>query len=320
MNILEIKNLKQYFYAGREGVFGKKQYVKAVDGISFKVDEGECLGLVGESGCGKSTLGRTVLKLIEPSAGEIYYKNTDITDFKKKEMKGLRRNMQMIFQDPYASLNPRMSIKGIIDEPLKVHNIYNTKKEMNERVDYLLNVVGLSKNYKNRFPGEFSGGQRQRIMIARILATNPELVIADEAVSALDVSIQSQILNLLSELQEEFSLTYIFISHDLGVVKFISDKIAVMYLGKIVEYCETNELYNNPGHPYTKSLLSSIPSIKTRGRARNDLKGEIPSPMNPPKGCRFHTRCKYVMDICREKEPENTEVGENHFVSCHLVR
>jgi oligopeptide/dipeptide ABC transporter ATP-binding protein len=320
MNILEIKNLKQYFYAGREGVFGKKQYVKAVDGISFKVDEGECLGLVGESGCGKSTLGRTVLKLIEPSAGEIYYKNTDITDFKKKEMKGLRRNMQMIFQDPYASLNPRMSIKGIIDEPLKVHNIYNTKKEMNERVDYLLNVVGLSKNYKNRFPGEFSGGQRQRIMIARILATNPELVIADEAVSALDVSIQSQILNLLSELQEEFSLTYIFISHDLGVVKFISDKIAVMYLGKIVEYCETNELYNNPGHPYTKSLLSSIPSIKTRGRARNDLKGEIPSPMNPPKGCRFHTRCKYVMDICREKEPENTEVSENHFVSCHLVR
>jgi len=320
MNILEIKNLKQYFYAGREGVFGKKQYVKAVDGISFKVNEGECLGLVGESGCGKSTLGRTVLKLIEPSAGEIYYKNTNITDFKKKKMKGLRRNMQMIFQDPYASLNPRMSIKGIIDEPLKVHNIYNTKKEMNERVDYLLNVVGLNKNYKNRFPGEFSGGQRQRIMIARILATNPELVIADEAVSALDVSIQSQILNLLSELQEEFSLTYIFISHDLGVVKFISDKIAVMYLGKIVEYCETNELYNNPGHPYTKSLLNSIPSIKTRGRARNDLKGEIPSPMNPPKGCRFHTRCKYVMDICREKEPENIEVSENHFVSCHLMR
>ena len=320
MSILETKNLKQYFYAGREGLLGNKQYVKAVDGIDLQVNEGECLGLVGESGCGKSTLGRTILKLIEPTSGEIHFKNSNITDLKKKKMKSLRRNMQMIFQDPYASLNPRMSIKGIINEPLKVHKIYKTKNEINERVNYLLNVVGLNKNYMNRFPGEFSGGQRQRIMIARILATNPELVIADEAVSALDVSIQSQILNLLSELQEEFSLTYIFISHDLGVVKFISDSIAVMYLGKIVEYSETNELYKNPGHPYTKSLLSSIPSIKTRGRARNDLKGEIPSPINPPDGCRFHTRCKYVMDICRREEPKSIEVSKNHFVSCHLMR
>jgi oligopeptide transport system ATP-binding protein len=316
--ILKIENLSKFFPAGRNGFFGDRRFVKAVDRVSFSIENSETLGLVGESGCGKSTLGRAILKLLEPTGGRIIFNEDDITKFSRKEMKPYRRNMQMIFQDPYASLNPRMTVDSIVGEPLKVHRLCKSKNEISERIRELLQVVGLPTSAAKRYPGEFSGGQRQRIMIARILSTNPALVICDEAVSALDVSIQSQILNLLADLREEFSMTYIFISHDLGVVKFISDRIAVMYLGRIVEMDETNDLYSNPLHPYTKSLLSSIPSIKSSSELKV-LKGETPSPIETPTGCYFHPRCNFVMDVCRRDTPELRDVGDGHLVACHLM-
>ncbi|HDP78475.1 MAG TPA: ABC transporter ATP-binding protein [Mesotoga infera] len=316
--MLKIENLSKFFPAARKGVFGDRRFVKAVDRVSFSIENSETLGLVGESGCGKSTLGRAILKLLEPTGGRIIFNEDDITKFSRKEMKPYRRNMQMIFQDPYASLNPRMTVDSIVGEPLKVHRLCKSKNEISERIRELLQVVGLPTSAAKRYPGEFSGGQRQRIMIARILSTNPALVICDEAVSALDVSIQSQILNLLADLREEFSMTYIFISHDLGVVKFISDRIAVMYLGRIVEMDETNDLYSNPLHPYTKSLLSSIPSIKSSSELKV-LKGETPSPIETPTGCYFHPRCNFVMDVCRRDTPELRDVGDGHLVACHLM-
>ena len=320
MDLLQVENLKKHFYAGKTGFAGKPQYVRAVDGVSLSLQKGETLGLVGESGCGKSTLGRASLKLVEPSDGSITYRGEDITSYSKKQMKPFRRDMQMIFQDPYASLNPRMTVEQIVGEPLKVHRIPKDRQDYRNTVSNLLKVSGLKLNYRNRFPSEFSGGQRQRIMIARILATRPQLVIADEAVSALDVSIHSQILNLLANLQEQFGMAYIFISHDLGVVKFISDRIAVMYLGKIVESTGTNDLYENPLHPYTRSLLTSIPTIKGQKKQREVLTGETPSPINPPSGCRFNPRCSYATDICRREQPELRELSEGHLVACHNVR
>lgn len=319
MDLLQVNNLKKYFFAGKKGFGGAPQYVKAVDGVSLFLKKGETLGLVGESGCGKSTLGRAILKLLEPTDGEIIYNGENITSRSKKAMKPLRRNMQMIFQDPYASLNPRMTVEQIVGEPLKVHNLLNKKSDYKNTVCELLDTAGLKRNFRNRFPSEFSGGQRQRIMIARVLATRPEMVIADEAVSALDVSIQSQILNLLADLQEQFGMAYVFISHDLGVVKFISDRIAVMYLGKIVESAPTNELYNTPLHPYTESLLVSIPSIKGRGKQKKILAGETPSPINPPSGCRFNPRCAHATEICRKIEPELRELTGGHYAACHHV-
>ncbi|MBU2511555.1 ABC transporter ATP-binding protein [bacterium] len=319
MSLLEIKNLKKHFDVGGKSFFGKKNKVHAVDNVSLVLKKHETLGIVGESGCGKSTLGRTILKLIEPSAGEIHYNGEDITHFPPRQMNPLRKKMQMIFQDPYASLNPRMSVNRIINEPLAVHNLSNSKTERDQRVDELLEMVGLPRTAKKKYPAEFSGGQRQRIMIARILATEPELVIADEAVSALDVSIQSQILNLISELREMLGTSYIFISHDLGVVKFISDRIAVMYLGTIVESAPSDVLYRNPLHPYSKSLLSSIPGVKRkRARKRYLLKGDVPSLVSIPEGCRFHTRCPEASEICRRFEPESVFVERDHSVMCHL--
>ncbi|MEA1883081.1 MAG: ABC transporter ATP-binding protein [Thermotogota bacterium] len=318
MKILEVKQLKKYFFAGKASFLGEKKWIPAVDDINFDLKNGETLGLAGESGCGKSTLGRTMLKLLEPTAGSIYFKDEDISKKSPKLMKPFRKKMQMIFQDPYASLNPRMTIGNIIAEPLIVHDIIKTKNERIKKVKKLLEDVGLQPNYYERYPSEFSGGQRQRVMIARVLATEPEIVIADEAVSALDVSIQSQILNLMCDLQDEYNLSYIFISHDLGVVKFISDRIAVMYLGKIVELAESNELYNNPLHPYTKVLLDSIPKLENKLSKKSNLTGEIPSAMDLPAGCRFEPRCEKRIKTCKMKAPELKEVSQNHFVSCHL--
>lgn len=316
--LLQVRDLKKHFPI-TGGVFGKKVGdVKAVDGLTFEVRRGETLGLVGESGCGKSTTGRLLLRLLDPTEGSVLFENKEVTSLSKEELRRLRREMQMVFQDPYASLNPRHTVEKILEEPLIVHGIGN-KAERKKRVEEILEVVGLSSYHAKRYPHQFSGGQRQRIGIARALMTRPKLIIADEPVSALDVSIQSQVLNLLEDLQEEFGLTYIFIAHDLGVVRHISDRVGVMYLGRIVELTSSEKLYEKPLHPYTEVLLSAVPVPDPEMRKEAKLlEGEIPSPSNPPMGCAFHTRCHACMDICKQTRPELKEVEEGHFVACHL--
>ncbi len=319
-NLLEIKNLKKYFPV-KAGVFKKTVgHVKAVDDISFAVKNGETLGLVGESGCGKSTTGRTILRLLEATAGEVIFDGKDVLAMDKKELRGIRKEMQIIFQDPYASLNPRMTVADIIGEPLDIHKLVSNKKERNEKVKDILEKVGLGEEYMNRYPHEFSGGQRQRIGVARALAVDPKLIIADEPVSALDVSIQAQVINLLQDLQNEFGLTFLFIAHDLSVVKHISDRVAVMYLGKIVEITDKEKLYEDPLHPYTQSLLSAIPvADPTAKKDRIILEGDVPSPVDPPSGCRFHPRCPKAFDKCSIEEPVFKDYGDGHFAACHLL-
>ncbi|MBT3669529.1 MAG: dipeptide ABC transporter ATP-binding protein [Chloroflexi bacterium] len=320
--MVRVENLKKHFPI-KKGVFGNKQVgaVKAVDGVSFDIYQGETLGLVGESGCGKSTTGRTLLQLYKPTAGKVYYHDQDLTDIKPEEMRQNRRNMQMIFQDPYASLNPRMTIGQIISEPLVVHGL-GDRKERLAQTEELISKVGLNPFFKDRYPHEFSGGQRQRVGIARALALRPEFIVCDEAISALDVSIQAQVVNLLEDLQEEFDLTYLFIAHDLSMVKHISDRVAVMYLGKLVELTERQELYDNPLHPYTQALLSAVPipdPIKEKQRNRVILTGDVPSPSHPPEGCNFNPRCPIAEDICRREDPEWRMAAPGHWVACHLV-
>lgn len=317
-NLLEVHNVKKYFPLQRK-LFSKKQdYVKAVDGVSFAVKEGETLSIVGESGCGKSTTGRVLMKLLEATEGKIIFEGKDITHLNDDEIRPYRKEFQMVFQDPYASLNPRLTVKEIIEEPLIVHNFEKEKRA--ERIAELLEVVGLNKYHADRYPHEFSGGQRQRIGIARALAVHPKLIIADEPVSALDVSIQSQILNLLKDLQEQYKLTYVFIAHDLSVVEHISDRVGVMYLGRLVELADRDELFQGPLHPYTKALLSAVPiPDPTIKRERILLKGDIPSPANPPSGCTFHTRCPFAQSLCKEQVPEFKELRDGHFVACHYA-
>jgi oligopeptide/dipeptide ABC transporter ATP-binding protein len=319
--LLELQDLKKHFPI-KAGLLQKTVgHIKAVDGINLKVNKGETLGIVGESGCGKSTVGRTIIRLYEPTDGKIIFNGQDISHLSEGDLrKDVRKNIQMIFQDPFASLNPRKTLRSIIREPLDTHHIYKGK-ERDAHVEGLLEKVGLNASFINRYPHEFSGGQRQRIGIARTLALNPELIIADEAVSALDVSIQAQIINLMEDLQEEFGLTYIFISHDLSVVRHISDRVGVMYLGKMMELASKKELYAEPLHPYTQALLSAVPVPRKKGvmkRERIILKGELPSPANPPKGCVFHTRCPAAFDLCKQVNPDFKEVKSNHFVACHL--
>jgi oligopeptide transport system ATP-binding protein len=320
--LLDVQNLKMYFPI-TQGIIIQRHIgdIKAVDGISFSIKRGETLGLVGESGCGKSTTGRAILQLYRPTAGHVLFDQEDLTVLKGEALRRKRRQMQMIFQDPYASLNPRMTVGNIIGEPLEVHNIGGSRSEQRERVQELLKVVGLNPYFVNRYPHEFSGGQRQRIGVARALAVNPEFIVCDEPISALDVSIQAQIINLLEDLQAEFNLTYLFIAHDLSVVRHISDRVAVMYLGKLAEVATRDELYSNPLHPYTQALLSAVPipdPVVEERRRRIILEGDVPSPANPPKGCHFCTRCPRVMDICREVDPEFRDMGGGHWVACHL--
>jgi oligopeptide transport system ATP-binding protein len=316
--LLEVTHLKKHFPI-KGGVFSKTiGYVYAVDDISFTIHKGETLGLVGESGCGKSTTGRTILRLIEPTAGAIHFEGQNITELDKSEMRALRREMQIIFQDPYASLNPRMTVGSIVGEPLEIHKIARGA-EKEERVASLLEKVGLRPEDMRKYPHEFSGGQRQRIGIARALALNPKLIVCDEPVSALDVSIQAQVINLLEDLQEELGLSYLFIAHNLNVVEHISDRVAVMYLGKIVELASDTVLYADPQHPYTEALLSAVPiPDPTVKKKRIILQGDVPSPINPPSGCHFHTRCPYKEKICEEIEPEFKDIGGGHWVACHL--
>ena len=317
--LLRVENLVKY-YPILGGVFLKEvASVKAVDGVSLTVDKGETLGLVGESGCGKTTLGRALLRLEEPTSGSVYFNNKNILDYNPRQLRSLRKEMQIVFQDPFSSLNPRKTVAHIIGEPLLVHGMGN-RKARNERVLDLLEVVGLRKEHMRRYPHQFSGGQRQRIGVARALALNPKLIVCDEAVSALDVSIQAQVINLLKDLQEEFDLTYLFISHDLSVVEHISDRVAVMYLGKIVESTSSEKLYQKPLHPYTQALLSASPLPDPRAsRNRIILKGDVPSPIDPPPGCRFHTRCLFAKDVCRKREPEYREVDKDHWVACFFA-
>jgi len=313
--LIEIKNLKKYFPI-KEGFF-KTNHVKAVDDVSLFIRKGETLGLVGESGCGKTTLGRTILRLHEPTEGQIFYEGKDITHV---DMLPYRRKMQIIFQDPYASLDPRMTVGDIIGEPLDIHKMYSSKEERKNKIYKLLETVGLNAEHANRFPHEFSGGQRQRIGIARALAVEPEFIVCDEPISALDVSIQAQVVNMLEDLQAERGFTYLFIAHDLSVVKHISNRIGVMYLGHLVELTDSRELYKNPMHPYTQTLLSAIPVADpevSRSRKRIVLEGDIPSPLNPPSGCPFRTRCPRATEICSQVTPELKEYGTEHFVACH---
>jgi oligopeptide transport system ATP-binding protein len=319
--LLEVNNLVMHFPLTKGIIFQRKVgAVQAVDGVTFTMKKGETLGLVGESGCGKSTTGRAILQLYKPTAGEVKFQGTDLTRLDSGRMRKMRRHLQMIFQDPYASLNPRMTVGNIIAEPMQIHNLV-PKNERTERVQELLETVGLNPYFANRYPHEFSGGQRQRIGVARALAANPDFIVADEPVSALDVSIQAQIINLLEDLQEQFDLTYLFIAHDLSVVRHISDRVAVMYLGKMVELADREDLYENPLHPYTKALLSAVPipdPVVEKKRERIILTGDVPSPINPPSGCHFHTRCPYVMDVCKEDEPAFADQGAGHYVACHL--
>lgn len=320
--LVKVRDLKKHFPITR-GIVIQRQVgaIKAVDGISFDVLKGETLGLVGESGCGKSTTARTILQLYRPTAGEVLFEGTDLVKLKGEELRRMRRRMQMIFQDPYASLNPRMTVGNIIGEPLEVHGIAKGK-ERRERVQELLRLVGLNPYFVNRYPHEFSGGQRQRIGVARALALNPSFICCDEPISALDVSIQAQVVNLLEDLQAEFNLTYLFIAHDLSMVRHISTRVAVMYLGILVELTDRDSLYNDPQHPYTKALLSAVPipdPVVEEKRQRIILEGDVPSPANPPKGCNFSTRCPVAIDRCFEEDPEFREVAPDHWCACHLV-
>lgn len=316
--LLEVKNLKKYYPVKRKLLSREQTFVKAVDDVSFTVQKGETLGIVGESGCGKSTMGRTILQLQPATDGEIIYKGKDITNLSFRQMRPLRKEMQIVFQDPYSSLNARKTIQQILLEPFEIHRLYSRKERL-DRVHEMLEKVGLNREFANRYPHEFSGGQRQRIGIARALMLEPEFVVADEPVSALDVSVQAQVLNLLQDLQEDYNLTYLFIAHDLSVVKHISTRIGVMYLGRLVELVDKNDLYREPLHPYTQALLSAIPIPKVgKKRERIILKGDVPNPENPPVGCPFHTRCRHKMDICSQVRPELKEVEKNRFVACHL--
>ncbi|WP_312117047.1 ABC transporter ATP-binding protein [Brevibacillus reuszeri] len=318
--LLVVKNLKKYYPITGGVLGGEVGLVKAVDDVSFTVKRGETLGLVGESGCGKSTTGRSLLRLIEPTEGEISFDGVNVMSLSADEMRKMRRDMQIVFQDPFASLNPRHNVEKILEEPLIVHNI-GTSAERKKRVQEMLEVVGLSSYHARRYPHQFSGGQRQRVGIARALMLNPKLIVADEPVSALDVSIQSQVLNLMQDLQRELGLTYLFIAHDLSVVRHISDRVGVMYLGRIVELSTSSQLYSNPLHPYTQALLSAVPTPDPDAvRERVILQGDVPSPAKPPSGCTFHTRCPHVTDECRNVRPAFQDVGDGHFVACHLYK
>ena len=320
--LLEIQHLKKYFpIYDNGGLLGRKKGdVKAVDDVSFAVNKGETVGIVGESGCGKSTLGKTILRLIEPTDGKVLFHGKDIVQLSPEEMRQLRKSVQMVFQDPYASLNPRMTIGRTLEEPLLIHQIGDVQSRR-QAVENLLEEVGLDNRHYSSYPHEFSGGQRQRIAIARALINKPELIIADEAVSALDVSVQAQILNLMQDLQKRYQLTYLFISHDLSVIRYISDRIVVMYLGKVMEVAETEELFTHTLHPYTQGLLAASPRLDQRREKKKMFLGmDIPSASNPPSGCVFHTRCPYAKPICSEKIPELREVGKNHFTACHLIQ
>lgn len=316
--LIEARNLSKSFAIGG-GFLAKKKVVRAVEDVSLQIQRGETFGLVGESGCGKSTIGRTLLRLYEPTGGQIFFEGSDIT---KVNMRPYRKKMQIVFQDPYASLDPRMTVGDIVGEPLDIYHAYESKAERREKILELLNLVGLNSEHMNRYPHEFSGGQRQRVSIARSMALRPDFMVCDEPISALDVSIQAQVINMLMELQQKLNMTYLFIAHDLNVVRHISKRVGVMYLGSLVEVCDANELYKNPLHPYTQALLSAIPipdpNVR-RSRHRVVLEGEVPSPMNPPNGCKFHTRCPYARDICREARPETIEVGQGHTCACHKV-
>jgi oligopeptide transport system ATP-binding protein len=315
--LLELEDLKKYF-AIRSGLLSRVSgYVYAVDGVSFTVKKGETLGLVGESGCGKSTLGRTILRLIEPTAGKVFFEDVNIVDLDKESLKPLRRNLQIIFQDPFSSLNPRMTVEEIVGDGLTINGV-RSRSERKDRVANILKKVGLRKEHLKRYPHEFSGGQRQRIGIARALVLEPKLLVCDEPVSALDVSIQAQIINMLMDLQGSMDLSYLFIAHDLSVVEHISTRVAVMYLGRIVELANKHDLYRSPRHPYTQALLSAVPVANPRIKPRRIiLEGDVPTPINPPSGCRFHPRCRHRMEICEHEQPEFREIEKNHFVACH---
>lgn len=321
--LVRVEHLKKYFPITRGAIFSRQVGdVKAVDDVTFNVYRGETLGLVGESGCGKTTAGRTIIHLYRPTAGHVYYEGQDLSEMRSSELRHMRRRMQIIFQDPYASLNPRLTVGAIVGEPLEIHRVARGK-EMKERVEELLHLVGLDPYFINRYPHEFSGGQRQRIGVARALALEPDFIVCDEPISALDVSIQAQIVNLLEELQHKLGLTYLFIAHDLSMVRHISDRVAVMYLGKIVELSDRNTVYNNPLHPYTQALLSAVPipdPVVEEKRQRIILEGDVPSPANPPPGCNFSTRCPVAMDVCSEVDPEFVEVEPGHYCACHLVQ
>ncbi|MDO4554598.1 MAG: ATP-binding cassette domain-containing protein [Lachnospiraceae bacterium] len=312
--IIEVKNLKKYFKT-------KKGMLHALDDVSFSIKEGETLGLVGESGCGKSTTGRAILRLHEPTSGEVIFRDTDVVALDKKQMKEMRKKMQIVFQDPYSSLNPRLNVQELISEPLLVNHIYSNKKEMENRVKEVMEIVGLEKRLTKSYPHELDGGRRQRIGIARALSINPEFIVMDEPVSALDVSVQAQILNLMNQLKKDLGLTYLFISHNLSVVKHVSDRIAVMYLGKIVELAHYREIFANPVHPYTQALLSAIPIAKLNvQKERIILEGDVPSPVDPPKSCRFCGRCRYKTKQCEEAAPELVDIGNEHYVACYLAQ